>query len=164
MWVNKIIFVTPWSLDKYPGVDGTTDRLGGLSKDAQAQLNNVISFVLKPEVEEKPLAYRIPSRTDPASDSIAYLSHHFRGDDAEDTVGNYVANPENIEDVITSTKTAEVIVLWLMQVDLKQTLESLKNTWYEVIDPQMIKHYENIYVVSVDVKTLQTTFKEFPSE
>ena len=163
MEVEKIIYVTPWSLDKYPDADGTTGRLGDLSKHALAQLSNVISYVLKPEVSDKSLAYRTTSRLDSANDTISYIVNNFRDADGEDSHGHYVAHPENIEEVVASTQTAEVIVFWLTQTDLKEVMESLKNTWYDTVDAARIQYHNNIYVVSVDVKNLKAAFKEFPT-
>ncbi len=163
MWVKKVIYITPWMHDEYPWASGETERVGDLTKEAKGQLNKVISDILIPEVKDSPLAYRTTHKLSPSYDSLDYLRTKFRkATDEKFTYGNFVENPWNIEDIVSSTKNSEAVVFGLIQQDLQNILESLKNNWYDVIDKNNIKHRENVYVVTVDLNNKKSNFSEFP--
>ena len=150
MSVKKIVYITPWESER-----------GELTSMAEHQLNSIVKNVLEWEIGDSPIVFRTTNKSSLRSDSLLYISNKFRkaiSDSSEAHYRNLISIPENINSIIDSTRWWKAVIAFVVQEELKNILNSLKENWYDVIDKEKINHPYNVYTVSVDTESKQSNF------
>lgn len=154
MWVKKIIYVTPGE-----------SKHSELTSMAESQLKEIAKNVLEWEdISKFSKVFRATKEVSGSiSDSLLYLSNKCNKvtqNSWESLYHNLISNPEDIEEIINSTREGEAIVVGITQKELKSILEILKKDWYEEIDKDKINRGYNIYAATIDLDNKKSNFFE----
>lgn len=147
MSIEKIIYVT----------NGEHDY-NGLTTAATSQLKKVVANVLEWDNEDKTKVFRTTSDTRLITgNTLSFLSNKVRKtieDNWEKLFHNlhdFIRTPSDINEVMSSTRKWNIVVVGVTQKELQAVVTALKNNGYNVIDKDKIHHRTDIYTVTIDL-------------
>ena len=150
MPVKNILFITNWEKEV-----GRADA--ELSHSAKSQMKKLVQKVFSYNLPQ-PFAVRISDLAHRSYDTLDLFADKMNvkfvwlNNDNESLYHTAQTDYTNLQNILSSTKKARTVVVWVTQDELKDILNTMKADNFQWADARVIDWKHNIYSALVDVE------------